>query len=84
MGLATANAFAEAGAAVMLADCKEDGVKVAAEKVVAAGHKAIAVRCDVSGDVQAAAMVDRTVVEFGRVDAAFNKASVMARIAPTE
>ena len=51
--------------------------------MVAAGHKAIAVRCDVSDDAQVAAMVDRTVAEFGRLDAAFNNAGVMARIAPT-
>jgi NAD(P)-dependent dehydrogenase (short-subunit alcohol dehydrogenase family) len=83
MGLATANAFAEAGAAVVLADFKEDTVNATAEVLVAAGHKAIAVRCDVSDDTQVAAMVDRTVAEFGRVDAAFNNAGVMARIAPT-
>ena len=45
--------------------------------------KAIAVRCDVSDDAQVAAIVDRTVAEFGRLDAAFNNAGVMARIAPT-
>jgi NAD(P)-dependent dehydrogenase (short-subunit alcohol dehydrogenase family) len=83
MGLATAQAFAEAGAAVVLADFKEDAVRTAAEKLVAAGHKAIAVRCDVSDDAQVAAMVDRAVAEFGRLDAAFNNAGVMARIAPT-
>jgi len=83
MGLATAKAFAEARAAVVLADFKEEAVKAAAQKLVAAGHKAIAVRCDVSDDAQVAAMVDRTVAEFGRLDAAFNNAGVMARIAPT-
>jgi NAD(P)-dependent dehydrogenase (short-subunit alcohol dehydrogenase family) len=83
MGLATAQAFAEAGAAVVLADVNEDAVKGAAEKLVAAGHKALAVGCDVSDDAQVAAMVDRTVAEFGRLDAAFNNAGVMARIAPT-
>jgi NAD(P)-dependent dehydrogenase (short-subunit alcohol dehydrogenase family) len=83
MGLATANAFAEAGAAVVLADFKEEAVKAATQKLVAAGHKAIAVRCDVSDDAQVAAMVDRTIAEFGRLDAAFNNAGVMARIAPT-
>ena len=83
MGLATAQAFAEAGAAVVLADFKEDAVNAAAEMLVAAGHKAIAVRCDVSDDAQVAAMVDRAVAEFGRLDAAFNNAGVMARIAPT-
>lgn len=83
MGLATANAFAEAGAAVVLADYKEDVVKAAAERLIAAGHKAIAISCDVSDDAQVAAMVDRTLREFGRLDAAFNNAGVMAHLAPT-
>src|SRR5438034_11415839 len=83
MGLATAKAFAEAGAAVVLADFKEDAVKAEAQKLVAAGHKAVGVYCDVSDDAQVAAMVDRTVAEFGRLDAAFNNAGVMAAIAQT-
>ena len=82
MGLATAQAFAEAGAAVVLADFKEDAVKAAAQQLVAAGHKAVAVHCDVSDDAQVAAMVDRTIAAFGRLDAAFNNAGVMARIVP--
>src|SRR5687768_14126655 len=83
MGLATARAFAEAGAAVVLADFKEDAVKAVSGELVAAGHKAIAIRCDVADDAQVEAMVDRIVAEFGRLDAAFNNAGVMARIAPT-
>ena len=83
MGLATARAFADAGAAVLLADFREDAVKAEAQRLVIAGHNAIAVRCDVSDDAQVAAMVDRTVVEFGRIDAAFNNAGVMAHIAAT-
>lgn len=83
MGLATARAFAEAGAAVVLADFREDVVKAEAQKLVAAGHEALAVRCDVSDDAQVAAMVEHAVSGFGRLDAAFNNAGVMARIAPT-
>jgi NAD(P)-dependent dehydrogenase (short-subunit alcohol dehydrogenase family) len=83
MGLATAKAFAEAGAAVVLADLKEEAVRAAAQSLAAAGHKTIAVTCDVSDDTQVAAMVERAVAEFGRLDAAFNNAGVMARIAPT-
>jgi NAD(P)-dependent dehydrogenase (short-subunit alcohol dehydrogenase family) len=83
MGLATVQAFAEAGAAVVLADFRKDVLKSEAQKLVDAGRKAIAVRCDVSDDAQVTAMVDRTVAEFGRLDAAFNNAGVMARIAPT-
>jgi NAD(P)-dependent dehydrogenase (short-subunit alcohol dehydrogenase family) len=83
MGLATAQALAQAGAAVVLAGIREDLVKAEAEKLTATGQKAIAVRCDVSDDAQIAAMVDRTVAEFGRLYTAFNNAGVMARIAST-
>jgi NAD(P)-dependent dehydrogenase (short-subunit alcohol dehydrogenase family) len=83
MGLATARAFAEAGAAVVLADVKEEAVQAEAAQLIAAGHKALALRCDVSDDAQVAAMVERTVAEFGRLDAAFNNAGVMARIVYT-
>jgi NAD(P)-dependent dehydrogenase (short-subunit alcohol dehydrogenase family) len=83
MGLATAQAFARSGAAVVLADFKEDAVRAEAEKLVAAGHKALAIRCDVSDDADVATMVDRTVDEFSRLDAAFNNAGVMACIART-
>ena len=83
MGLATARAFAQAGAAVVLADFKEEAVRAEAQKLTAAGYKAMAIRCDVSDDAQVAAMLDRTVTEFGRLDVAFNNAGVMAHIAPT-
>jgi NAD(P)-dependent dehydrogenase (short-subunit alcohol dehydrogenase family) len=83
MGLATAQAFAQAGAAVVLADFREDIAQAEANQLTAAGYRAIAVRCDVSDDAQVEAMVDQTVTRFGRLDAAFNNAGVMARIVPT-
>ena len=83
MGLATAQAFAEAGAAVVLADVKDEAVRKAAEQLISEGHRALAIPCDVSNDAQVEAMVERTVAEFGRLDAAFNNAGVMAKIAPT-
>jgi NAD(P)-dependent dehydrogenase (short-subunit alcohol dehydrogenase family) len=78
MGLATATAFTEAGAAVALADVDEDTVRSAAEELVAAGHKAIAVRCNVADEAEVAAMVAQTVSTFGRLDAAFNNAGVQS------
>ena len=83
MGLATAQAFAEAGASVALVDVKEEAVRKAAEQLVSEGHRALAIRCDVSKDAQVEAMVERTVAEFGRLDAAFNNAGVMAKNALT-
>ncbi|WP_420310472.1 glucose 1-dehydrogenase [Streptomyces sp. YS-B37] len=76
MGLATARAFAEAGAAVVLADLDEKAVQRAAEELNAAGHQAIGVACDVADEEQAAAMVDRAVATFGRLDMAFNNAGI--------
>jgi NAD(P)-dependent dehydrogenase (short-subunit alcohol dehydrogenase family) len=78
MGFATAKAFAEAGAAVVLADVNEGAVERAADQLVQAGHKALAVRCNVAEDEEVAAMVERTVAAFGRLDAAFNNAGVQS------
>jgi NAD(P)-dependent dehydrogenase (short-subunit alcohol dehydrogenase family) len=58
VGLVTAKAFAEAGASVVLADYHEETVRAAAEELVAAGHKALAVRCDVADERHVAAMVE--------------------------
>ncbi|MFL6675789.1 MAG: SDR family oxidoreductase [Massilia sp.] len=83
MGLATAKAFAEAGASVALADWNEEAVRAVTAELVAAGHKAIAIRCDVADEAQVAAMVEQTVAAFGRLDAAFNNAGVQSPIAET-
>lgn len=77
MGLATAQAFAEAGADVVLADINENEVRAATSELVAAGYQALAVQCDVSSETDAAAMIEQTVSNFGHLDAAFNNAGVM-------
>lgn len=51
-GVATAKAFAESGASVALADYNEESACAAAEELRAQGHKALAIRCDVSDDAQ--------------------------------
>lgn len=76
MGLVTGRAFAQSGAAVVLADI--DGALAAreAERIIAAGGKAVGLACDVADEAQVAAMIDRTVAEFGRLDMAFNNAGI--------
>jgi len=81
MGLATARAFAEAGAAIALADLNEQAASSATDELVSAGHKAIAIGCDVSDEVQVAAMVEKVTATFGRLDAAFNNAGVQSPVA---
>ena len=76
LGFATAKAFAEEGASVVLADWDEKTVYSAAEELAAKGHKTLAVLCDVSDDNQVEAMVKKTVSTFGRLDAAYNNAGV--------
>jgi NAD(P)-dependent dehydrogenase (short-subunit alcohol dehydrogenase family) len=50
MGLATARAFAEAGAAVVLSDINEDTLRTATDDLTTAGHEVLGVRCDVSDE----------------------------------
>jgi NAD(P)-dependent dehydrogenase (short-subunit alcohol dehydrogenase family) len=77
MGRDTVDAFAAAGAAVVLADVDEDALRAATDRLTAAGHRALGVVCDVADEAQVAALVDRTVDTFGRLDMAFNNAGIM-------
>jgi NAD(P)-dependent dehydrogenase (short-subunit alcohol dehydrogenase family) len=83
LGLATAKAFAESGASVVLADWNKKAACAAAEKLAGQGHKTLAIDCDVSDDAQVEAMVEQTVATFGRLDAAYNNAGVQNVLAET-
>ena len=78
MGLVTARAFAEEGAAVVLADVNEDAARAGADSLTAEGHKVIAVACDVADESQVKSMIDQAVSAFGRLDAAFNNAGIQS------
>lgn len=76
IGLATAHAFAAAGASVVLSDVNEQALQEAVTAIQAAGHTAIGIACDVADEAQAARLVEQTVATFGRLDAAFNNAGI--------
>ena len=82
IGLATAKAFALAGASVVVADHNEKLLNEAAEKLRREGHKVLAVTCDVSDKSQVAAMIDLAVKTYGRLDAAFNNAGINCNATP--
>ena len=76
MGFATALAFARAGASVTVAGLNQDLLDRAVEEIRSDGGKVIGIHCDVADESQVADMVERTVAEFGRLDAAFNNAGI--------
>lgn len=82
LGLAAATAFAEAGASVVLSDVNDKSLQVETDKLSAAGHQVLAVVCDVADEAQAAALVERTVAAFGRLDMAFNNAGISGPAGP--
>lgn len=83
MGLAAAKAFAQAGAAVMLADVNEAAAVKAADELVKAGHKAMGMRCNVADEAQVKEMVEKTVADFGSLDAAYNNAGIQSLVTDT-
>ena len=76
MGLATARMFAKSGASVVLADMDGDLTAKEAGRIVAEAGSAIGIGCDVADEAQVSAMIDRAVVEYGRLDMAFNNAGI--------
>src|SRR4051812_7560002 len=76
IGLATARAFAEAGASVIVVDNDAALLRTAADELRSAGHQALAVICDVTDRGQVKAMIEQAVRTYGRLDAAFNNAGI--------
>lgn len=81
LGFATAKAFAEAGATVVLSDWDEKAVNIAAQELAVQGYSTLAIVCDVSDDKQVEAMIEKTVATFGRLDVAYNNAGVQNALA---
>jgi NAD(P)-dependent dehydrogenase (short-subunit alcohol dehydrogenase family) len=74
IGSAAARAFAQAGAAVVVADLLPDRAEAAARSVRNAGGVALAVTMDVTQDESVAAGVAEAVARFGRIDVLYNTA----------
>jgi NAD(P)-dependent dehydrogenase (short-subunit alcohol dehydrogenase family) len=81
-GLATASAFAKAGASVVVADSNATLIEAAADGLRSAGHEILTVNCDVTDRNQVRGMVDQAVGSYGRLDAAFNNAGINCDGAP--
>jgi NAD(P)-dependent dehydrogenase (short-subunit alcohol dehydrogenase family) len=82
IGAVTAEAFAAAGAAVVLAARDTTALKAVADGIAARGGRALAVGADVTDAGSVRDVVDQAVSVFGRLDAAFNNASAGPLPAP--
>ena len=76
IGRATALAFAERGARVLVSDVSESGGKDTVRIIGEQGGEAIFQLADVSNAKDVSALMDRTVESFGRLDYAFNNAGI--------
>jgi NAD(P)-dependent dehydrogenase (short-subunit alcohol dehydrogenase family) len=76
IGLAAARAMASQGAAVIIADIDDERGEQAVEDLRRDGAKAHFVHVDVTVDDDVARMVETALVEFGRLDCAFNNAGI--------
>lgn len=82
IGRATALAFAAEGARLVLSDVDEPSGQATAAAAREQGIEAQFIRSDVSRAADCAAMVDRAVSRFGRLDVAFNNAGINIAAAP--
>ncbi|MEU2421250.1 SDR family oxidoreductase [Streptomyces sp. NPDC007851] len=76
IGRTTALAFARAGARVALVDRSADGLRETARLIETDGGQALTLTCDVTSEEDVQTAVDRTVEQFGSLDAAFDNAGV--------
>jgi NAD(P)-dependent dehydrogenase (short-subunit alcohol dehydrogenase family) len=75
IGAATAERFAEEGAAVVLADIDEAGGLAVRDRILAAGGRAVFVRADISHEPDAAALAEAARREFGALHVLVNNAA---------
>ncbi len=76
IGLATAQQFAKAGAAVALVDRDRQAVADAAAEIEREGGRCLAVAADVSSSADVARAVERSVSTFGSLDVVVNNAGI--------
>ncbi|ANZ23349.1 SDR family NAD(P)-dependent oxidoreductase [Rhodococcus aetherivorans] len=84
LGVAFAQALAEAGADVVLAARRADRLERTAELVRAAGRRALSVETDIAEPEQAQRMVDAAVEHFGKVDILINNAGIGTAVPATK
>lgn len=79
IGRASAIAFARNGAKAIVADIDVEGGRETEQIIKQAGGDAFFIKTDVSKSPEVAAMIDKTIGKYGRLDCAHNNAGIMFR-----
>jgi NAD(P)-dependent dehydrogenase (short-subunit alcohol dehydrogenase family) len=82
LGRATAKAFAESGAAVVLVDRDQEKLTHLINEIQGAGGKGLVLVGDVSDEQLAKTAVERAVNEYGSLDMAYNNAGILGPMCP--
>ena len=82
IGRGSAQAFAQEGASVVVADVAEDGGHETVKLIEDAGGQAKFVKADVSKTADVEALVEQAIATFGRLDYAHNNAGVLGKARP--
>jgi NAD(P)-dependent dehydrogenase (short-subunit alcohol dehydrogenase family) len=75
IGAATAELFAEHGAAVVIGDVDDKGGAEVCNRIIAAGGKAVFVHADIARPADAASLATAAEISFGRLDILVNNAA---------
>lgn len=84
IGFSTAEALAEAGAQVVIADLKRDAVDAARNQLKARGFTAEGTVMDVTDSARVTAVADEIVEGYGRVEILVNNAGIARSMTPAE
>jgi NAD(P)-dependent dehydrogenase (short-subunit alcohol dehydrogenase family) len=83
IGRTTALAFAEAGAKVVVAGRREAEGNEVVSLIKKRGGQALFVKTDIASEPDAAALIEKTLAAYGRLDVAFNNAGIEGAVGKT-
>lgn len=76
LGVAFAEAMAEAGADVVICDINSEGLKETAKRIERLGRRCLSIECDVSKEKEVKETVKKALDHFGKIDILINNAGI--------
>lgn len=83
IGKATALKFAQKGYKTVICDVDEEGLAKVSDQLKHAGHETLVIPCDISIPTEVESMIEKTINQYGQLDAACNNAGIEGKSALT-